>query len=61
MALTPSHEDPNREEVMKHIASVEKKGTAQAEEQLKEEFNKGDKQSTVVVSPAAAEKLVKNK
>lgn len=39
MSLTPHAEDPNRKEVKNHIAKLEKEGTAQAADQLKEEFN----------------------
>lgn len=54
MALTPSHTDENRKEVLAEIKKLEKEGNAQAADELKEKFNMGEKQRTVVVSPAAA-------
>ena len=60
MALTPAHTDPNRADVIKHIKSLEKKADGAAGDQLKEEFNIGDKQSTVIVSPNAAKKILNN-
>ena len=61
MALTPSVSDPNRKDVLGHIKKLETKGTAEAEDKLKEEFNMGDKSNIAPATAAQAAAVQKSK
>ena len=58
MALKPDPNDPNREEVEKHINKLQKKDTAQAKDQLAKEFNMGN---GVIKKPSTTEQAKLNK
>lgn len=51
MALSPNVNDKNRGKVKAHIKELEKSSSAQAADQLKEEFNMGDKDQSSVIVP----------
>lgn len=50
MALTPSHDDKNRDKILNEIEKTKKENTAQAADKLKEEHNIGEKQKVRVAT-----------
>ena len=61
MAITPSHEDPNRKEALKDIEKIKKDSNTDAADTLKARYNMGEKQRTVVLTESAAQKLTSQK
>lgn len=58
MSLSPHNDDKNRNKVLKHIEKLHKDGSAQAGDQLKEEFNidVDDKSSIIIADDKPVDK-----
>lgn len=61
MALTPHVEDKNRKDVLDHIKKLEKEDTAESADQLKREFNMGEKEQIIKVNQSQVDAVNKNK